>query len=389
MEQVYITDIDQQVLVFRYCALELNISKEGEGSTFKLDGSYKKLIRSKKSFVPLFIPYYGRFKVEKDDILFYIDIHPSSDDEPSQTVPDAHQIPLATLVVRNDVKIEFDISMKEKVMEMMMKAITSDKKQNEDSLLIKFNRLDYWMTLAELDQVQTMEQIFLPRGMKEEIMGKIEIFQRNKDKYIRYGRPYKLTFLLEGEPGMGKSSIAKSIADLLGKTLYILNLACKDLTEGTLVNLISQIDKDSILLIEDIDSFFEGRKTGDTPSKISFSTLLNILDGGFTTGNGLITFITANHASKMDKALIRPGRIDKVVHFDKMTRDQFDNACRELISDEPIDDELFNICVRGHLSMSALMNILFDGENREHRRTLANACSKERTFKDSGASMYC
>lgn len=389
-ETVYITDLDHQVLFLRHCALEHKIKPvEGEESSFKIDSNYKKLIRSKKSFVPLMVPNYGKFEIEFNESIIHLHIKPSCENEPSQTIPDSRQTPLSTLVIRNDVFLKYCPSIKDEVSELIMKAVTSDKKENEESLLIKFNRMDFWTTLAELDEVQTMEQIFLPRGMKEDIMNSIDSFKKSKPKYNRYGRPYKKTFLLEGKAGMGKSSIAKSVADHLGCTLYILNLGCKELSEGNLVNLFTHIDKDSVLLIEDVDSFFEGRKMGDTPSKISFSTILNILDGAFTTGNGLITFITANHAEKMDKALIRPGRIDKIIHFGEMTREQFDDACSDLIPDEPIDDELFKICNRGHLSMSALMDILFHGESPEHRRTLAKACSSERTFNESGASMYC
>ena len=349
--------------------------------------------------MPLMVPNEGHFRIviQKKEIPAEIDyevslfITPSIREEISQTVPDARQVSLATLMVKMDYMLEFPDEKKDVFFEMIENIIANDKSSGDGKLMIRFNRENYWNTLIELDaedEVQSMDHIFLPEGQQQEILQTVDRFISNKAKYMKYGRAYKLSFLLEGKAGMGKSSIAKSIAARLGRKLYILNLACKDLAEGTLVGLIAEIEKDSVLLIEDVDSFFEGRKSGESPIKVSFPTLLNVLDGGFTTGNGLITVITANHAEKMDRALVRPGRIDKIIHFGEMTRDQFDLACRELIPDEPLDDELFRICNRNSLSMSALMDILFNGENQEHRRTMAKSIASERVFKDSGVSMY-
>jgi SpoVK/Ycf46/Vps4 family AAA+-type ATPase len=49
--------------------------------------------------------------------------------------------------------------------------------------------------------------------------------------------------------------------------------------------------------------------------KVTLSTLLNILDGVLEQP-GRILIMTSNHPEKLDKALIRPGRIDVIVKFD-------------------------------------------------------------------------
>ena len=48
---------------------------------------------------------------------------------------------------------------------------------------------------------------------------------------------------------------------------------------------------------------------------ITFSSLLNALDG-MLTKHGLITVMTTNFKIHLDKALIRPGRVDYILHFD-------------------------------------------------------------------------
>ena len=64
----------------------------------------------------------------------------------------------------------------------------------------------------------------------------------------------------------------------------------------------------SLLVLEDIDCLFECR---ESKTNISFSTILNVLDG-FACKNRLITFMTTNHKDKLDPALTRPGRIDYI-----------------------------------------------------------------------------
>ena len=53
-------------------------------------------------------------------------------------------------------------------------------------------------------------------------------------------------------------------------------------------------------------------------SKLTLATLLEVLDGVMEM-DGRMLIITTNYPEKLDKALIRPGRIDMKVHFGPMT----------------------------------------------------------------------
>lgn len=57
------------------------------------------------------------------------------------------------------------------------------------------------------------------------------------------------------------------------------------------------------------------RKTGCT-----LSGLLNVLDG-VSSQEGRILFMTSNVAHRLDKALIRPGRIDRMIYLAEMSKD--------------------------------------------------------------------
>ena len=83
----------------------------------------------------------------------------------------------------------------------------------------------------------------------------------------------------------------------------------------------------AILVIEDVDTILatNSRDTsvvgGDTKDGVTLGGLLNVLDGALTP-SGLLTIITTNYREKLDKALIRPGRVDYELHVDYLDQQQ-------------------------------------------------------------------
>ena len=70
--------------------------------------------------------------------------------------------------------------------------------------------------------------------------------------------------------------------------------------------------------------------SADAGEEINLSILLNVLDGILETP-GRIIIMTSNHPERLDRALIRPGRIDAIVHFTKSSaadiRDMIESLC--------------------------------------------------------------
>ena len=52
--------------------------------------------------------------------------------------------------------------------------------------------------------------------------------------------------------------------------------------------------------------------------KLTLSYVLNLIDG-LHEQNGRVIIMTSNHPEKLDRALIRPGRIDMKINFSKCT----------------------------------------------------------------------
>ena len=198
---------------------------------------------------------------------------------------------------------------------------------------------------------------------------RVEFFIKNKNWYDEKGIPYTLGLLLSGQAGAGKTSSVKCLANETGRHIVNINLN-NDITKTQLDNLFfnevisvlnpstSQTEKYSIPLdqriyvLEDIDcqsdlvmertlknsvdkkdqpeevSALQSVKTNpnkpDTygnrsaigSEKLDLSFLLNILDGVLEIP-GRIVIMTSNYIEQLDRALIRPGRIDIIADFKK------------------------------------------------------------------------
>jgi SpoVK/Ycf46/Vps4 family AAA+-type ATPase len=194
----------------------------------------------------------------------------------------------------------------------------------------------------------------------DNIINHIDKFINCKEWYQEKGIPYKLTFLLQGIPGCGKTSLAKAIANYTNR--HIFDVKLNDSFPLEQINEIifnDSVYKDlpipqnkKIILFEDIDAIGECvkerekkmfnekdvdknkdsnnsnsdilKKLFNEPDKKSGTTnnlsyFLNMLDG-INEANGVIIIISTNHKNLLDKALIRPGRIDKEIEFTYIDR---------------------------------------------------------------------
>lgn len=198
----------------------------------------------------------------------------------------------------------------------------------------------------------------------DELRERLNIFINHPEWYEERGIPHTLGVMLHGIPGAGKTSTIKAIAKDTGRHIFNLALrpytTCKQLTnlfydenvavvaaDGSSINYRIPLNK-RIYVIEDIDCLTDvvldrqgvHSKKQNHNEVLTLSYLLNLLDGVLETP-GRILVITSNFPERIDKALIRPGRIDVKVEFRKADRqfilDMLNHfyECHKSLSDVP------------------------------------------------------
>jgi chaperone BCS1 len=219
-------------------------------------------------------------------------------------------------------------------------------------------RVDDWRTEARI-RPRPPESVVLRRGVLENILATISEFYSSQEWYFARGIPHRLGILLHGTPGSGKSSAVAAVAAQLNMSIAMINLGARGLDDDNLRVLLSDLPPRTLLLIEDIDCVFVGRKaTGDAmTSTVTFSGLLNALDG-VGSGEGRVTFMTTNHPEWLDPALIRPGRVDLRCEVCQPDADQVERLFLRFFPDSDRAAEFVSKVDLKTLSMAALQGHL-------------------------------
>jgi transitional endoplasmic reticulum ATPase len=118
--------------------------------------------------------------------------------------------------------------------------------------------------------------------------------------------PLKRTALISGPYGVGKTLTAAVTAQLAPKHgwTFILIESAEDLARA--VEFSKQYEP-AVIFAEDIDSVVQGERSVD------MNDILNTIDGVESKGRELIIVLTTNHPEKINKAMLRPGRIDAFI----------------------------------------------------------------------------
>ena len=146
----------------------------------------------------------------------------------------------------------------------------------------------------------------------------------------------------------------------------------KELTDYMLIDAIASCeekeDKKRIIVIEDIDTIFTNRKTGDDLNSITLQGLLNCFDG-FSCAEGTLLFITANKPEIFDSALLRSCRIDYRFELDYADKYQT-QAIFEMVLPEQKDSfqKFFKLVNSKKYTTAMLQEFLFF--NRKHDNIL-------------------
>jgi chaperone BCS1 len=196
------------------------------------------------------------------------------------------------------------------VFEQLLRQARDEALQKEEGRTVIYTSMGpEWRQFGRPRKRRPLHSVILDADISKRIKHDIEDFTRTAAWYVDRGIPYRRGYLLHGAPGCGKSSFIMALAGELKYNICILNLNERGLTDDKLNVLMSVAPPRSFILLEDIDAAFNKREGAADNYSVTFSGLLNCLDGVASTEERIV-FMTTNHLEKLDKALIRPGRVD-------------------------------------------------------------------------------
>ena len=157
---------------------------------------------------------------------------------------------------------------------------------------------------------------------KQELEELVE-FLKNPKKFIDMGARIPKGVLLVGQPGTGKTLLAKAVAGEAGVPFFI--ISGSDFVEmfvgvgaSRVRDLFEQAKKNSpcIIFIDEIDAVGRQRGAGlgggHDEREQTLNQLLVEMDG-FATNEGVIVLAATNRPDVLDKALLRAGRFDRQI----------------------------------------------------------------------------
>ncbi|KAK0624094.1 BCS1 N terminal-domain-containing protein, partial [Immersiella caudata] len=191
-----------------------------------------------------------------------------------------------------------------------------------------------------LRPLRPLDTVHFDEKTKSELIADIENYldANTRKFYNSRGIPYRRGYLFHGPPGTGKSSLSLALAGRFGLELYLVQIPTVS-DDKLLERLFAALPPRCMVLLEDIDAVGIKRRPGKsddsdednddsdsdpdddrrTNSRCTLAGLLNVLDG-VASQEGRIVLMTSNFAQELDKALVRPGRVDRIIYLGNISQ---------------------------------------------------------------------
>ena len=307
----------------------------------------------------------------QDDIYVIIEVYDKTEEvsaKPATTGSTVYKNIIITLFSKKGTVFEVNKFLSKCIDEYHNYLIDSMAKNQLYFIMNDDDKLSY--TEYTFDSNTTFDTIFF--SDKEKIISDIDFFENNINFYKEKGLPRRYTLLLYGNHGSGKTSTIKCIANKTGRHIISINAnlikdkkMLEDIFYKEQIGKYTIPDEKKLYVIEEFDinnfnvvkdrnidyskndtekksqnsdiseknsntitidkeqfmnTMLGGKYAGydNNKSNVSLGDILQVLDG-VKECEGRMLIITTNNIDKLDKALIRRGRINRQIQFGKPT----------------------------------------------------------------------
>lgn len=127
--------------------------------------------------------------------------------------------------------------------------------------------------------------------------------------------PLKRAVLIEGPYGTGKTLAAFLTAQRATRSAWTFLYARPGKDDLTEVMRTARLYQPAVVFMEDMD-VIEG--ANDTENEDKVSEMLDLFDGINAKGTEIVVVLTTNHPEKITTGMLRPGRLDAVIHIGEL-----------------------------------------------------------------------
>ena len=187
-----------------------------------------------------------------------------------------------------------------------------------------------WTSIKSFVERRGFDTLFFNGNIHDEIREHIDNWEKCADTFRERGLTHKTGILVYGKAGTGKSTLARALASELNYNLVSIDTSTFDnINLIELTNAINNDNMKAIIFIDEIDAIFKSRDDGDTTDaqKARVNKLLTFLDG-VNSPNNCIFLATTNYYNKLDAAVKRKGRFDKVIELTDINKETAFKMCK-------------------------------------------------------------
>lgn len=187
-----------------------------------------------------------------------------------------------------------------------------------------------FLDVASLDE----DKIVFSNDVMTDLDANVWSLLEHTEAMTKQGLPLKRAVLLEGPYGTGKSSAGFITAKraLENGWTFILCRPGKDNLREVMQT--ARLYQPAVVFFEDIDTLAQSGDSDDV------TRLLDMFDGISVKGTQLMALMTTNNVEKIHRGMLRPGRLDSVIHIGALDEEGIEKLVRSVVSTGLLADDV-------------------------------------------------